>query len=247
MKIGLLKVGRVTDELHAKYGEYPPMFPDLLSPAAPEAEFRNYYVLRGERPGSPEECDGWMISGSAQGVYDDDPWIEWLRGFLREAREQRCPMVGICFGHQIMAEALGGAAALSPKGWGVGVHHYEVKARPGWMADAPEALALHAMHRDQVTRIPEDATVLATSAFCEYAMLAYGDPERPCAISIQPHPEFERPFAEDLVQLRTDDGKIPAEVGKPALATYGMPVDNAPLARWIMDYFRARLDARAAA
>ncbi|MEM9098149.1 MAG: type 1 glutamine amidotransferase [Pseudomonadota bacterium] len=247
MKIGLLKVGRVTDELHDKYGEYPPMFPDLLSPADPTAEFQNYYVLNGERPGSPEACDGWVISGSANGVYDDAPWIAWLRGFLQEARRLHRPMVGICFGHQILAEALGGTAELSTKGWGVGVHRYEVKARPSWMADAPAELALHAMHRDQVTAIPEDATLLASSPFCPYAMLAYGDPEMPCAISVQPHPEFERSFAEDLVQLRTDDGKIPAPIGEPALATYGTPVDNAPFARWIMRYFRLRMDAQAAA
>ncbi|MEM9737057.1 MAG: type 1 glutamine amidotransferase, partial [Pseudomonadota bacterium] len=113
--------------------------------------------------------------------------------------------------------AYGGRAELSDKGWGIGVQSYQVHHRAPWMVGAGEAFSLHAMHRDQVTAIAPDATVLAGNAFCPYAMLAYGDPAAPEAISIQPHPEFERPFAEELVSLRTGDGKIPREVGEPAL------------------------------
>lgn len=247
MRIGLLKVGKVADELLDRYEEFPPMFQELIGPAVPEAEFVPYIVLKGHMPDSIHDCDAWLVSGSAKGVYDTDPWIAEVRSFMTACREARKPLVGVCFGHQLLAEALGGKAELSDKGWACGVHQYDVHARPSWMNGASERLSLHAMHRDQVTAIPEDATVLAASPFCPYAMLAYGDPEAPDAISIQPHPEFERGFAEDLVALRTGDGKIPAEVGRPALASYGTPVDNTLFASWIAAYLRAAIATRASA
>ncbi|MEM7177735.1 MAG: hypothetical protein AAF503_08515 [Pseudomonadota bacterium] len=245
MRIGLLHVGRMPEELADRHGVYPPVFPDLLLPAGPEIVFDDHFVLEGALPGAVDTCDAWLVTGSAAGVYDSDPWIAPIRDFLVRCRAGGRPVVGICFGHQLMAEALGGRAELSHRGWGCGVHRYDVLHRPAWMADAPEALSLHAMHRDQVVAIPGDATVLAASAFCPYAMLAYGDPEAPDAISIQPHPEFVRGVAEDLTALRTGDGKIPAEVGAPALATYGDPVHNAQVARWIVAYLRAVVSARA--
>ncbi|MEM7509174.1 MAG: gamma-glutamyl-gamma-aminobutyrate hydrolase family protein [Pseudomonadota bacterium] len=245
MHIGILQVGKVADELLYKYEEFPPMFQELLGADGAQVRFTSYCVLQGVMPKTVEECDGWLVTGSARGVYDTDPWIAEVKVFVQQAREAGKPLVGVCFGHQLMAEAFGGAAVLSEKGWGCGVHEYQVYDRPSWMSDAPEKVTVHAMHRDQVTELPEDATVLAGNAFCEHAMIAYGDPEAPDAISIQPHPEFEREFAEDLVALRTGDGVIPAEVGKPALATFGDPVDNANFANWINAYFMVKLIKKA--
>ena len=107
------------------------------------------------------------------------------------------------------------------------------------MADASAETRFHAMHQDQVTVLPPDATVLAASDFCPHAMLAYGDPEAPEAISIQPHPEFEAPYARDLVLRRT--GIIAEPVAEAALASFGQPVDNAAFARWTIDYLRRAL------
>lgn len=116
------------------------------------------------------------------------------------------------------------------------MHDYEVVRRPGWMADAPARIASHAMHQDQVTAIPEDATVLAKSPFCEYAMLAYGDPELPDAISIQPHPEFGVDYARDLVKNRAV--KMSPEQSGAALASFGRPAHDGDIARWCVAYLR---------
>ncbi len=246
MRLGLLETGHVPEEMIADHGGFPEMFRALLQGVDPAVDITPFAVVDGEFPGSPEACDAWLITGSKHGVYDDLPWIEPLKTFLRAARTAGVPMIGICFGHQIMAEALGGRAEKSAKGWGCGVHDYQVQQRPGWMPDAGREFAMHAMHQDQVTAIPEDATVLATSPFCTHAMLSYGDPERPEAISIQPHPEFAMPFARNLVATRR--GRvIDEDLADAALATFGQNVANQEFAQWAVAYLRTVLADKAAA
>ena len=246
MLIGILETGRVNETLTPHYGEYAPMFEVWLDMADTGLSYRAYATEDGEIPASPTECDAWLITGSKHGVYDDILWIEPLKMFLRAARSAGQPIVGICFGHQILAEALGGQAVKSDKGWGAGVHDYEVVSRPNWMADGPDSFSIHAMHQDQVTAIPNDATVLATSPFCEFAMLAYGDPEAPDAISIQPHPEFNMDYARAIVELRSGV-VIPEDRSAEAMASFGRTVHQQEFARWCVEYLRNATARRNAA
>ena len=246
MRIGILVTGRVHEDLAPRHGDYAAMFEDLIGAAAPDFTFRTWYVVEGEMPEDVDACDGWLITGSKHGVYDDLPWIAPLRDFLARARAAGRPIVGICFGHQILAEALGGAAAKSERGWGVGLRRYRVLRRPSWMADAPDEIAVHAMHQDQATAVPDDAVVLAENDHTPYAMLAYGDPERPDAISIQPHPEFSEPYARDLLEMRSGVS-YPRETAEKALASLGGPGDNERVARWFVAYFRRAAAAERAA
>ncbi|TPE48288.1 type 1 glutamine amidotransferase [Amaricoccus solimangrovi] len=246
MRIGILETGEVAEDLRARHGDYPAMFRELLSAVDPALEFATIRVVAGEMPAAPSQADAWIVTGSRHGVYDGLPWIEPLKAFLRDCVASRVPVVGICFGHQILAEALGGRAAKSDRGWGLGVQDYAFVARPGWMADAPAHFAMRAVHQDQVTTLPPGATLLATSPFCEYAALAYGDPEAPDAISLQPHPEFGPEFMSELLALRAGRGFPMAdyEAAKPGL---DRPVASADWARWIVAYLREAEAGRAAA
>ena len=246
MRLGILQTGKVNEALVERFGEYPDMFARLYRAVDPRVEPRSYAVVDGQLPGAPAECDAWLITGSRHGVYDLLPWIEPLKEFLRRTRAAGVPIIGICFGHQIMAEAFGGRAEKSNKGWGVGVQEYAMGRPPGWMRDAPGRIAVHVLHQDQVTAAPADATCLASSSFCEFAMLAYGDVEMPEAISIQSHPEFDEAFMRALVE-RIGGDRIPRETADAALASLGAPVAGIEFVRWSLAWLRAVRERRAAA
>ena len=245
MRLGILQTGKVNEALVGRFGEYPDMFARLYRAADPDIDPRGYAVVDGELPGAPDECDAWLITGSRHGVYDGLPWIEPLKAFLRRARAAGVPIIGVCFGHQIMAESFGGRAEKSDKGWGVGVQQYELGRAPAWIGDAPARISVHVLHQDQVTAVPDDATCLASSPFCEYAMLAYGDPEAPEAISIQSHPEFDEAFMRALVE-RIGGDRIPREAADAALASLGAPA-SPDFVRWSLEWLRALRERRAAA
>jgi GMP synthase-like glutamine amidotransferase len=246
VKLGILETGEVHPDLKRLHGDYPTMFERLLAAVDPTLEFLVVRVVNGKMPASPTQADAWLVTGSRHGVYDDLPWIEPLKAFLKHCISAHIPVVGICFGHQILVEALGGRAAKSERGWGVGVHEYEVTARPGWMHDPPDRFAVGAMHQDQVVALPPDATVLARSPHCDYAAIAYGDPETPDAISLQPHPEFRPDFMNDLITLRTGSS-FSTEVSERARATLTRPVDDRAWARLIVGFLHRAWASRAAA
>lgn len=234
MKIGVLRAGPVADELVSDYGEYDRVFADYLGPRAPDLSFQGWCVYEGALPTSAEEADAWIISGSKYGVYEDHAWIEPLKAFIRAIAAARVPLIGVCFGHQIMAEALGGRAVKFDGGWGIGRHVYQTKNLPTWAPETPAEIAIHAIHQDQVVTRPPDATPIASNAFCENAALIYGDPEAPYAISIQPHPEFSDQFVRDLIAVR--QGAFPADLRRQALADMGQGLHRDWAAEWFLKF-----------
>lgn len=246
MHLGVLQTGRIPETMIDRYDEYPEQFAEIYQAADPDVRVSGFAIVDSQFPETPTACDAWLVTGSKFGVYDDEPWIEPLKDFLRAARAAEVPMIGICFGHQIMAEAFGGRAEKFHGGWGCGVHNYTMVEAPGWLGGERSGFSMHAMHQDQVTKLADDATVLATSEFCQNAMLSYGDPEAPDAISIQPHPEFAVDFAREIVELRAGE-LIPPEKSVPALESFGRPVHGAAFVDWSLTYLRRALAARAAA
>ena len=240
MLIGILETGRPPDGLKEQHGTYPDMFVELLKGESPDLEFRYYAAIDGEVPSDVGECDGWLITGSRHGVYERLPWMLKLEELIRGAMRGKVPVTGICFGHQLMAQALGGKVEKSEKGWGVGIHDYELKSRADWMVGAPGHVQLVAMHQDQIIELPKGAEVLASSPFCAYAVLAYDD----TGFSIQAHPEFKPDYERELLKLRRGS-LIPEPVADKGLKSLDAHKPDARLAaRWIGAFFRKHAEAR---
>ncbi|MBL1434984.1 MAG: type 1 glutamine amidotransferase [Rhodobacteraceae bacterium] len=237
MKIGILETGHLSDTLKAKYGRYPDFFERLVAPHLPEAEFFAVAIVDGEVADSPAQADGWIITGSRSGAYEDEPWIPPLEAFLRDCLASQTPVAGICFGHQILAQAMGGKVVNSPKGWGFGIHNYTLKARPAWLEKIPQEFSIPAIHQDQVIEVPKGAQVFAESAFCPIAGLVYGGLDNPHAISIQPHPEMSAEFVADIAKERLRN-IISAEIVEPALKSLEKPADQVAWGKTIANFFR---------
>ncbi len=131
IKVGILQTGNPPPPLQERFGSYSAMVQELLGP---QHEFATFEVRNGELPADAKSCAAYVITGSASGVYDGDGWIDPLKDFVRGASGHSA-MIGICFGHQLMAEAFGGQVIKSPRGWGIGLHRYDVQERAAWMDD----------------------------------------------------------------------------------------------------------------
>ena len=223
MLIGILQTGHAPEPLVAQSGTYPDMFRRLLADQG--FTFRDYAVVDMEFPEDVHACDGWLLTGSRHGAYEDHPFILKLEDFIRRAYAEGVPMVGICFGHQIIAQALGGKVERFPGGWAVGPQDYDFGG---------ETIRLNAWHRDQVTERPPDAETVATHPFCAHAALVYGDR----AFTVQAHPEFRPDFVAGLMETR-GKGVVPDPLMDQARARLDQPLDDRILAARIAAFFKA--------
>ncbi|KUF11211.1 type 1 glutamine amidotransferase [Pseudoponticoccus marisrubri] len=224
MKIGILETGLLVPELAERHGTYPQMFERLL--AGRGFDFETWSVVQEQFPNGPEAAEGWLITGSRHGVYEDHPWLPPLEQLIRDITAAGRPLVGVCFGHQVIAQALGGRVEKFAGGWSVGPQDYDF---PGGRR------RLQAWHQDQVITPPEGAQTVARSDFCAHAALLY--PGR--AYSVQPHPEFDDATVGGLIEKR-GPGVVPDDQLDAARAGLGQPLDSALLADQFERFFRER-------
>ena len=225
MDIGILRTGGPPGDLASRFGQYDGMLARLLGPGfAP----RVYDVTAGELPPRPDAHPAFLVTGSPAGVYEPLPWIAPFLDFLRQAKG-KSKLVGICFGHQAMAEAYGGRVEKSERGWAAGLQDYELAERAPWMGEEPPArIAVPVSHQDRVTVAPPGARILAHSAFSPFGMLAWGGD----ALSMQFHPEFEPDYTRALIEHRRS--RLPAPDS--SLASLDRPDDRALVAGWIRTF-----------
>ena len=222
MKIGILQTGHSPDELTDKFGEYDEMFRTLLDGNG--FEYETFSVVDQKFPQSVNDADGWIITGSRHGAYEDHPWIPPLEDLIRDIQKSGKPLIGVCFGHQIIAQALGGTVEKFKGGWAVGRTEYDFDGHK---------VSLNAWHQDQVVELPDGAQVLGTNDFCKNAMLSYGE----TIWTVQAHPEFSNGFVEGLMQTRGKD-VVPDDLMQDAANRQDASNSNPEIARYMADFLK---------
>lgn len=235
MKIGILECDDVLDKFQPQFGHYREMIRRMFlrdSIAAGPLEFADFSCRQGHYPEHIDSCDVYITTGSKASVYDDEPWIAQLIDFVRQLDRRKKKLIGICFGHQIIAMARHGMVEKSARGWGIGVAVNRIVTTPAWMRETKDHLNIIVSHQDQISTLPENALVIAESDFCPFFMVQWNDH----FLSIQGHPEWNRAYAGALINERRalfTPGQIAA-----GLASLDMKPDNELFARWILDFVR---------
>lgn len=222
MKIGILQAGHAPDELINDLGDYHTLFERLLDGHG--FSFQTWSVVDMDFPKSPADADGWLITGSRHGAYEDLPFIAPLEQLIRQITATDLPLIGVCFGHQIIAQALGGKVEKYAGGWSVG--------RTEYTDQNGATFFLNAWHQDQVTKLPEGARSLASSDFCAHAIVAYGD----TVWTVQPHPEFGSDMVDGISRTR-GKGVVPADLLADAAAKLDYPTDSMAIASDMAQFF----------
>lgn len=232
MIIGILEADELAEDVIRRYGRYAETFEHLLSGVDRQLAFKTYHVTREQYPQDIHECDAYLMTGSKYSVYDDIHWIHWLQQFVIDCVEQQKKLIGICFGHQLVAQALGGAVHKHDKGWGIGLASSEVTHAPNWLTPRQDQFNLLVSHQDQVTRLPRQASLIATNEFCPIA----GYQVDHSILTFQGHPEFNRDYIEHLMTQRRQD--IGEQAYQLAMQSLQHDEDNELVAQWIVNFIR---------
>lgn len=229
-RICILETDHLRPQLADQYKGYGHMFQQLFSKQPIEADFEVYNVVNGEYPPEDRRYDAYLITGSKADSFGSDPWILTLRDYVRGLYERGEKLLGVCFGHQLLALILGGYTERAEQGWGIGVHRYQITSKPSWMEPAGETLDMLIYHQDQVTRLPENATLIATSEFCPNAAYHIGDQ----VLCFQGHPEFIHDYTRDLLNLRRESYE-PALYER-AVESLAQEQQGSAVAEWMMRF-----------
>lgn len=232
LHIGILQTDSVLDQFQGEFGNYPGMFRGLLSLPGDAVSFTDFDIRHGDYPKRVDECDAYVITGSRNSVYDDEPWIHRLIDYVVELNDTKSKLIGVCFGHQMVAHALGGRTEAAACGWRVGVHHNEVVRHEPFMTPELKRFNLIFSHRDQVTKLPPDAELLASSPGCPYAMFRLGQH----ILTFQGHPEFCKGYSRALMEYREETlGKEKFDSGIESLVA---DTNERTIGQWVLNFIR---------
>lgn len=235
MEVTILHAGEAPSRLREHHGRFPSWFQNSINIIDPNIRWREIRVIDGEMLPDPRELEAIAVTGSAFGVHDLTPWTDRLCEFIADAYSAKIKMVGICFGHQLMAHVLGGTVCRSPGGWGIGLHRFDLTGGEYLFALGTRNIAIPVSHQDQVVAAPAGAQVFLQSSFTPYAGLLYGNG---IGLSVQCHPEFSQSIAKFFVELRRDN-PLPDDIVNRALDELDGPNDNLALVEAIVRFLKA--------
>jgi GMP synthase-like glutamine amidotransferase len=228
MRLAILDCATLVDPSLEKYASIGALVENWLKRFLPEASFDIIPVAYGAEFPDPSDYEGFVLPGSEVGVYDDTPWMRPLEDYLRLLRDLRKPLLGICFGHQMMAHSFGGRAAKAGYGMCVGRRRFYVQ---------DTELDVSVMHQDQVLTPPPNAKVIGASDYCPNAVIAYDFP----ALSCQFHPEYEDDFVEDCIGVIADMGALSDLEVADAHYSLATPKDRVFFGEMAAAFFRKHL------
>ena len=230
--LGILQCDSVLEQFQPQFGNYPSMLSELFIQAAPAIEIKVYDVQHDHYPSHLDECNGYVTTGSKASVYDDEIWIKQLEDFILALHQARKKLIGICFGHQLIAQALGGKVSAAQQGWGVGVHTNKIHQHPNWLHPVQETFNLVVSHKDQVTQLPIGAKLIAYNDFCPHAAFQIDSH----ILTVQGHPEFSKPYAETLMKYRR---KVLGEkCYSEGIESLAKPTDHILFTQWMVNFMK---------
>jgi len=232
MKLGVLLCDHVQTALQKEFGDYIDMFEQAITAADDSISIVFYPVVDGRFPENIDECDAYMATGSKASVNDNLPWINQLERFVWQLFLVNKPLVGICFGHQMIAKALGGKVTVSAKDWGIGVTRAKVHAHKPWMLSTASNIQVVVSHKEQISLLPPETQVLIGNNFCPNGMIQVGEH----FLGIQGHPEFSRAYCYALMQSRKEH--IAKSNFTRGINSLTLDVDDQLLMSWLINFLQ---------
>lgn len=237
MKIGILDADHLSPSIIKKYGCYADRFIELLSPSQnilPESlYFNRYTVFDYEYPQSIDECDAYIITGSQYSTYDNLEWIKQLEEYIRLLHQHKKKLIGICFGHQVIAQSLGGKVEKNNKGWEIGITATHITESFEWMRPKREFFFSIVSHQDQVTHLPDQAINFAETNICPISGFYIENH----ILAFQGHPEFSKDYVKLIIKLESRN--LTNEQRQSAIASLQQSDDHELIGNWILNFINS--------
>ena len=232
MKIAILQCDDVLDNLQNEFVSYSFMIQRMFNAIDDTFEIDIFNCQLNEYPDDIDAHDFYITTGSRAGAYEDIDWIQQLIKFIQLLDQHQKKLIGICFGHQLIAMAKNKSVKPSPKGWGVGIAINRITATPDWMHETKSELNIIVSHKDQVSSLPDEAIVIAESDFCPYFVVQWNNN----LLSIQGHPEWNTDYSKALMNERR--AIIPADRIEAGITSLSLKPDNTLFTQWVLDFVK---------
>ncbi len=237
MKIGILDADHLSDSVICKYGCYADAFIRLLSPLqnnlAQTVSFQRYSIFNMDFPKSINECDIYIITGSQYSTYENIAWIKKLEIFIRQLHAHNKKLLGICFGHQIIAQSLGGKVEKNEKGWEIGITTTHLTDTREWMKPVRDFFFIIVSHQDHVTKLPDNAVNFCKTNLCPNSGFYIGKH----ILTFQGHPEFTKDYVKLIIKLQS--GNLTKEQRQIARMSLQQSDDHQLIAQWIINFINS--------